>query len=269
MRRALIGTPDGVRWANYVLREERAMTDDELRDEVVPSRRWDFDGEVTRVFDDMLARSIPQYEVMRAAVDDLAALALRRAGVAGEPDVVVDLGCSRGEAIARLVERFPCTRFVGCEISAPMLEAARARFASLEHQVAIQNVDLRRDRPRFDGPATVILAVLTVQFVPIEYRQALLQWAHDVLKEHGALLIVEKVLGNGAALDADFVELYYAMKRRRGYTDEQIDRKRLALEGVLVPQTARSTESMLRESGFRHVDTFWAWMNFRGWACYR
>ena len=29
------------------------------RDEVMPESSWEFDGEVARVFDDMLARSIP------------------------------------------------------------------------------------------------------------------------------------------------------------------------------------------------------------------
>ena len=31
-------------------------------------RRWEFDTSVTAVFDDMLRRSIPQYEVMRHVV---------------------------------------------------------------------------------------------------------------------------------------------------------------------------------------------------------
>ena len=58
--------------------------------------RWEFDAEVTRVFDDMLSRSIPQYETMRQVVLDLA-LRFARDGTD-----VVDLGCSRGEAMGRL-----------------------------------------------------------------------------------------------------------------------------------------------------------------------
>jgi hypothetical protein len=38
-----------------------------MKDQTIPSERWEFDGDVTEVFDDMLARSIPQYEVMRQA----------------------------------------------------------------------------------------------------------------------------------------------------------------------------------------------------------
>ena len=56
------------------------------------------------------------------------------------------------------------------------------------------------------------------------------------------------------------------MKKGHGYTQEQIERKRLSLEGVLVPVTARWNEEMLRMAGFQQVDTFWRWMNFCGWV---
>jgi tRNA (cmo5U34)-methyltransferase len=44
------------------------------RDEVEPGEKWGFDADVTRVFDDMLQRSIPQYDVMRNACVDLGSL---------------------------------------------------------------------------------------------------------------------------------------------------------------------------------------------------
>ena len=50
------------------------------------------------------------------------------------------------------------------------------------------------------------------------------------------------------------------------YTQEEIDRKRLSLEGVLVPVTAAWNEDMLRREGFRNVDCFWRWMNFAAWV---
>ena len=41
------------------------------KDETLPGSRWSFDDSVTQVFDDMLMRSIPQYDVMRNATIDL------------------------------------------------------------------------------------------------------------------------------------------------------------------------------------------------------
>ena len=49
-------------------------------------------------------------------------------------------------------------------------------------------------------------------------------------------------------------------------TREEINRKRFALEGVLVPVTARWNEELLNGAGFRQVDSIWRWMNFAGWV---
>lgn len=233
---------------------------EEDRDEVTPGDAWRFDGDVAAVFDDMLERSIPQHDVMRQTVTDIA-LRHARAGT-----TVVDLGVSRGGALSPLVERLAGrVKFVGVDVSEPMLAAATERFKD-SPGVTIRNHDLRDGFPPVSTEASVVLAVLTVQFVPIEHRMRLLRGAYRALAPGGVLVFVEKVLGASADLDSAMVDLYYESKRRAGYTEEQIDRKRLSLEGVLVPVTARMNEELLAAAGFREVDCFWRWMNFAGWA---
>jgi tRNA (cmo5U34)-methyltransferase len=82
----------------------------------------------------------------------------------------------------------------------------------------------------------------------------------------GAFVLVEKVLGSTAESDAVLVAAYYDTKREAGYTDEEIDRKRLSLEGVLVPVTARWNEDMLSRTGFRDVECIWRTLNFAAWV---
>ena len=77
--------------------------------------------------------------------------------------------------------------------------------------------------------------------------------------------MVEKVLGNTSELNSLFVKNYYDMKLQNGYSQEQIDRKRLSLEGVLVPVTNDWNIDLLKQAGFRQVDVFWRWMNFVGY----
>jgi tRNA (cmo5U34)-methyltransferase len=236
------------------------MMQSEQHDTGYAPPRWEFDCEVTRVFDDMLARSIPQYEVMRAACLDVASPFVRP-GTA-----IVDLGCSRGAALAPFVERFGASnRHVGIDISAPMLVAARRRFAERPHAnlVDILELDLRHEYPQVE--ATVTLSILTLQFMPIEYRHHLLREVWNHTRAGGVLVLVEKVLGATAEIDAVLTTLYARLKEANGYTQEQIERKRLALEGVLVPGTARWNEDLLRSAGFRQVDCFWRWCNFSGW----
>lgn len=225
--------------------------------------RWAFDEAVTDCFDDMLARSIPDYLEMRRLVTELGRRYLR-----ANADVL-DLGCSRGEALAPFVEARTAVGArccIGVEVSEPMLQAARARFPDQQApQLQLLALDLRHDFPVC--VPSLVLSVLTLQFVPIEHRQQLVQRVFDALLPGGAFIVVEKVLGASSALDSLFVREYLALKAQHGYTEEEIARKRLALEGVLVPITANWNEAMFRHAGFQHVDCFWRWCNFSGWVC--
>ncbi|MBR9988508.1 MAG: methyltransferase domain-containing protein [Gemmatimonadetes bacterium] len=232
-----------------------------LKDMVVPGVRWEFDEAVTDAFDDMLRRSIPQYNVMRQAC-------LRLAAHYRQPDTdVLDLGCSRGQAIADLMGVCgDANRFLGVDISKPMLDAARQRFASViaDGRVSIEELDLCHSYPQCR--ASVTFAVLTLQFIPPEHRPRIVQDVYRHTVDGGVFIMVEKVLGATPSIDTVMVECYHRMKARHGYSQEAIERKRLALRGVLVPATARLNEELLRSAGFRQVDCFWRWMNFAGWV---
>lgn len=233
---------------------------DQVIDTVVPSGRWAFDDAVTDSFENMLSRSIPEYEVMRRAVFDLACKYRQ------ENTDIVDLGCSRGDAVAPLVDRFGAhNRWTLVEISPSMLAIARERYAChiTAGTMRVLSTDLRQAYPYVR--ASVTLSILTLQFVPIEYRQRILRDIYKSTVPGGALLIVEKVLGSSAELDETMIDLYYSLKRENGYTTDAIDRKRLSLEGVLVPITARFNETLIASAGFAQVDCFWRWMNFAAW----
>lgn len=228
----------------------------------MPEGKWEFDGAVTECFEDMLRRSIPQYDVMRKAVYDLACRYIR------PKTPVVDIGASRGDAIAPLIDKYGAyNTWYAVEVSEPMLQVLRKRFAGLidTSVVHVCATDLRHEFPPVVG-ASLILSVLTLQFTPIEYRQQIVLRAYDALSPGGALILVEKLLGATAQLDSLMVDTYYEFKRQSGYTEEEIQRKRMALEGVLVPLTAEWNETLLRQCGFAHVDCFWRWMNFAGWV---
>jgi tRNA (cmo5U34)-methyltransferase len=228
---------------------------------VAEQQKWTFDAAVVACYDDMLERSIPQYAVMREAVTTLAL------HFAQPHTTVLDLGCSQGGALAPIMARLGANyAYHGVDSSEPMLLAARQRFAtSIEQgQCVIDACDLRANYPAVE--ASVTLAILTLQFIPPEHRQKLVQQMYDHTRPGGACLVVEKVLGSSAAIDTLMVATYYGMKAENGYSAEQIQSKRAALEGVLMPLTAPWNEDLLRMAGFRQIDCFWRWMNFTGWV---
>lgn len=227
--------------------------------------KWKFDESVTNVFSNMLERSIPQYDVMRDSVFNLGCQLLDKQTYTDY--TILDLGCSNGLSLERFIKKYgENAKYIGVDNSEPMVTEARERFKPYNQVVEILNYDFKHG---FDitGDADLVLSVLTLQFIPIEYRQQVIQNIYDVLSPTGGFIMVEKVLGNSAYLNELFIEEYLNMKKINGYTNEQIERKQLSLEGVLVPMTSNWNVDMLKQAGFKYIDTFWRWMNFEGVVC--
>ena len=225
--------------------------------------RWAFDESVTANFDTMLSKSIPQYDSMRELTFNLG-----RNFASTLCGNIVDVGASRGEALAPFVDaKFYMSDYYALEISEPMLEVLRTRFnGPSQHVVA---TDLRQLSAASKGmePQTnsLVLSILTLQFTPIEYRAKILRTIFKSLKSGGAFLFVEKILGATAEIDELLVKEYYEMKQRNGYSYEDIQRKKASLEGILVPTTDAWNREMLRNAGFNQIDCYYRSMNFAGY----
>lgn len=220
--------------------------------------RWKFDESVTRIFDDMIRRSIPDLDSMRRLVVDIAE-AYRI-----DSTTIVDLGASRGDAVAPLVTKYGgMNRFALVEVAPAMVDVLEERFVEAR-SVTVYRQDLRNIYPPVRD-VSVTVCVLTLQFTPIEYRLQILRSAFRSMVPGGAFILVEKVLGSTADANDLLVRLYHQRKAEAGYTQEEIDRKRLSLEGVLVPVTEKWNEDLLRSAGFNGVECFWRCLNFAGW----
>jgi tRNA (cmo5U34)-methyltransferase len=222
---------------------------------------WAFDEEVTRVFEDMLARSIPDYLTMRELVWRVGRQLL---GATPENALVVDLGCSVGGSMAPYASAG--IEVIGVDESGPMLKTARERFANLPNaHIAEYNLRDGLLPALKNSSPTLYLSILTAMFLPIQARQALIGEVYASLAPGGALILVEKILGPSPAIDSLMVRSYYDMKREHGYSDEEIERKRLSLQDVLIPLTTAGNEEMLADAGFGEMSRVWQWMNFAGW----
>lgn len=222
-----------------------------------PDGPWRFDQSVTDCFEDMLRRSIPDYGRFRSLVTDVGSRFAR------PRTDIVDVGCSDGLALEPFLKRFGArNRYVGLEISEPMLEAARRRFDGhiLNKTVEIRGHDLRDDYPWLMPSLT--LCCFTLQFVPVEHRQRILKAIHDQSRPQGALILAEKVLGSDALIQDTLADAYHGLKHNNGYAVEEIERKRRSLENVLVPLTSAWNEQLLRGAGFHHVECIFRHLNF-------
>jgi tRNA (cmo5U34)-methyltransferase len=220
---------------------------------------FDFGEQTAVVFDDMLDRSVPFYQEIQRMVAELAV------DFAVDGSAIYDLGCSTATTFLRIDRGLPPetqVRFIGVDSSQDMLGIAAHKLseAGFRHAYELRHADL--NSPIDIHNASVVLMVLTLQFVRPLYRERLVQSIYDGMDENGCLILVEKVLGENSTFNRLFINHYYELKRRNGYTQLEIAQKREALENVLIPYRLEENKELLRGRGFRHVDVFFKWYNF-------
>ncbi len=226
---------------------------------------FEFNEEVAQVFDDMLARSIPFYLEQQGLIQEIA----RRFWVPGTR--VYDLGCSTATTLSLLAKTLGAkARLVGYDSSPPMLEKAREKVdaAGVGKQIDLHFGDLNGDLSSLElENASVVTLCWTLQFVRPLQRDRLIRWIYDGLVDGGVLIACEKILTNDSNMNRFFIEFYYDYKKRNGYSDDEILRKRESLENVLVPYRVDENFDLFRRNGFATAETFFQWYNFAGFLC--
>jgi tRNA (cmo5U34)-methyltransferase len=238
------------------------MTDqDKLFKHITRVQDFAFDERVAHVFDDMVSRSVPFYnEIQRIQADLIMDFLPETGGVA------CDLGCSTGTTLEHLTLHPNCptqAQFIGYDNSGAMLDKARVKLSG---QLARGQVSLRLGDLSHLGDLPdchVVILNWALQFVrPID-REGLLKTIYNALKPGGILLLSEKVLAKDARLNRLYIDHYLHFKKSQsGYTDIENQRKREALENVLIPYRLDENTALLERAGFAHIDTYFQWFNF-------
>lgn len=221
---------------------------------------FDFGEQTAQVFDDMLSRSVPFYDEVQCMIVEIIA------SLVGEEPVIYDLGCSTGTTLLMLAIRLAGKNphLVGIDSSLPMLERARMKFEGTPHSSVVTWQHLDLNKVMMSDPADVFVMNLTLQFVRPLYREQLVSNLYDKLKPGGCLILVEKIMADSSLLNRIYTEMYYALKKRKGYSDLEIGQKREALENVLIPYRITENLELLNRCGFINPDTFFRWFNFAG-----
>ncbi len=233
-----------------------------LRDQIYASPldaigAFAFDDHVARVFPDMIQRSVPGYATIVAMTGVLA----ERYAQPGSR--CYDLGCSLGAstlAMRQYLDERGC-EIVAVDNSPAMLERCQAQIAIDRHTTP---VTLRLDdiaaTPLDD--ASVAVFNFTLQFIPLEARDALLARIGRAMRPGGVLVLSEKIRFEDEHLQLLNTDLHHAFKRANGYSDLEISQKRSALENVLIPETIATHQQRLRAAGFTSVDVWFQCFNF-------
>ena len=215
-----------------------------------------FDAAVADVFQDMISRSVPGYGLSL----QMLAVAARRFATPGS--VCLDLGCSLAASTLAMRHHVPPgVTLLGIDSSAAMIERARAIVAS---DAANAPVELRcADIVDTPFPVASLAALnFTLQFVPMDMREALLARVAQALLPGGALVISEKIAFDDPEEQSLLAELHHGFKAQQGYSALEIAQKRNALENVLVPETLATHRARLLAAGFSRVTLWFQCLNF-------
>jgi len=223
------------------------------------SKVWSFKSKnIANNFDSHVRQSVPLYDEVQRMVVEIAEYFVR------EDDLIVDLGVSTGTTIKNIEDNIirKNIKSVGIDESQEMLNVARGRLKDTELVLH----DLNTGMPSISYSEDISLGILlfTLQFVKVERRELLLRQLYQSVRKGGAVILVEKILGNDAHFNEMMIDLYHDMKLRNGLktTDNQVKTK--SLRGIMSPITLSDNERLLRTAGFERVDIFFKWYNFVG-----
>lgn len=270
---------------------ELYMKSDDLFNEIADYKSFIFDRSVAEVFDDMAKRSIPGYATQQLVIAEYVCRAIQLHNALQESNnhqhtqcaVILDLGCSTGETIhtiTNLAKRqnisLSTSKVIASDASVEMLDECKKKLAPIMSQW--QNITIRQlyldttidfgtdVHTQCTEGVLIIILHFVLQFISPHMRMCILQQCWSILKKEGVLLIGEKTRNNDTLTQSVWEKMQYYYKRSFGYSDTQIESKKRALEGILVPERVDVFESMLTQLPNSKVELYYAHGEFRCYA---
>ncbi|WP_104697715.1 MULTISPECIES: carboxy-S-adenosyl-L-methionine synthase CmoA [unclassified Helicobacter] len=220
------------------------------------SKQFEFDDKVASVFDDMLVRSIPFYNI----ASDLSIDFILKHIQTIQTPVIYDLGSSTGNFLINLAQKIQRSALLfGIDSSKAMIERSMQKSLAYNLSINFKNADFLEYAFR---DADVVVAHYTIQFIRPLQREKLIKKIFDSLKSDGIFIMSEKMTSFDKQLDRQMIERYHQFKYEQGYSKNEITHKREALENVLIPYSLDENLQMLKNAGFKTSEVLFKWVNF-------
>lgn len=218
----------------------------------------DFSFSVVDDFDAHIAREIHGYSTLDQLVRGIAEASIE------DGTRVYDLGCSTGRLLNTLAvtvesEVDPSRRkeveFIGIEPNENFVR---------DFEPATQSVEIQKDRvtrATVLSNASLITSLFTIQFVPVQERQAILTNIYNGLNLNGVFIWAEKVHARNSRVETLLNGQHLDLKREGSSAEDILDKDQ-RLRAIMHPLDESTNRSLLRRAGFSDVETFWRVNNF-------
>jgi len=234
------------------------MSKDEIYKQPIQNiEDFTFDRAVSDAFDDMVERSVPGYRTLIANIGPIASHFLR------DNTHCYDLGCSHGAAALSVYHHRTSDAIAihAIDNSAAMIEKCNTliKQAGANKNISTQLADISQTPIT---QASVVILNLTLQFLPVSKRKALLENIFNGLINGGACILTEKIILQDEHQEQLFQQLHEKFKFANQYSELEISQKRKALENVLIRETLETHQQRLTDIGFSNVITWFQCINF-------
>jgi tRNA (cmo5U34)-methyltransferase len=218
--------------------------------------KFEFDTEVTKVFDSMAVRSIPNYDESHNVHIEMFKHLI------AEERVILDIGASTGKLfreIKRILGVTAAERGAECialDPSAPMLDRL-----SFEHPY-VQRVNTGIPSSyQLERKADLVFLLYVLQFIYPDQREDAVEWVANNTAPGGVVVIGEKNFMPDLLVEKASKELYYRFRRGNGYSIEEIEAKTAALANSMWTYSLEQSKELFTSRGFTVIDTL-RWLQF-------
>lgn len=218
---------------------------------------FQFNDMVAEVFPDMIKRSVPIYDNI---LQNLPLLGHRYITPNSN---VYDLGCSLGAMTFALRQNLPLkpkklgavpegVNFFAVDNSQAMIKRAQLKLAGYQSPYTTQFILGNIEEVAITNASLVIMNFV-LQFLKPEIRYKQLQRIYTGLNQGGVLILSEKFTNPHPELEHEITNLHWDFKAANGYSQLEIERKRNAIENVMILDSLPYHIQRLEEIGFKVV----------------
>lgn len=219
---------------------------------------FSFDKNVSNIFDSHVRKSVPMYDEFQNIITSLSDWFVKN------NTNIYDIGCSTGETINNICKEHSnkSINIIGIDSSIDMVNKSTERFKENKN-IDILKGDVYDDNIHINN-SSLITSILTMQFIDQDKREDIVKKYYKGLNKGGALILVEKVLGEYPITESIFNEIYHNFKTNKGFSEKEIFCKSRAIRGVMQPLTLSENVSILNRVGFNKIEIFFKYANFCG-----
>ena len=222
-----------------------------------PVKDFTFDQSVVEVFPDMIQRSVAGYATIISTIGKIAGQ-FHQAN-----SNLYDLGCSLGAATLAMrkeISKDGC-QIIGVDNSQAMVEKCRLHVQAYKSDVPV-TIEMADITDIGIENASVVVMNFTLQFIPPERRQSLLDKIYAGLRPGGVLILSEKLKWSDSTINNVINDLHLDFKRANGYSELEISHKRSALENVMRIDSESTHLKRLEAVGFCSSSIWYQCFNF-------